>query len=272
MTTGTLLGQRRDGRPIFLAYGGADDEPEGGNVAPPPAPAAPAPQSAAPGDGWTPPTREEAERAAAEREVLNQQLAQLKMLLVPDENSMPPSDEDEDEEPRNLSEMPPAERKLYREVKSLRLEAKRKREQAEAQLEEAAQKQKADADKLAAEAARRKLAEDMQREATAAVAPFAIEARATPALIAAGADAKQAETLARYLDHSRLTVDLKTRQVSGLDEEIARLKTELPQLFAPPESDRRPYPKAAVGDRPPVAEKPLTTAEKIARQVLGGAA
>jgi hypothetical protein len=84
--------------------------------------------------------------------------------------------------------------------------------------------------------------------------------------------------LIKLIDLDEVELDSDGEVVSGLDDQIALLREELPQLFAPvdPEPVKRTRPKppripAANGSsRPPAQERKLSTAEQIAESVLGG--
>lgn len=262
MGTSTLLGHRRDGRPIHLAQGGSEDD------TPPPAVAPPAP---------TPPSAaDEAAGLRAELETARAEAAQnaerLRALMAGEQPApQPAADDDEDEDKDGAKPSDPEMAKLQRALRAANRESKARREQAdklradwEAQ-DKARQEQLAEAQRLS------EAAEKARQEAEARYKPATIKAAAVPALLAAGAKPERADKLVRLLDAAAMDVDA-AGEVTGLAEQVASVKADYPELFASAETERRPVPRVSGGDRPPVENAPSRSADLLAAQVLGGAA
>lgn len=151
---------------------------------------------------------------------------------------------------------------------------------------EALQKEKATARSEAADR-KRKLAEltkqhedadsKSKREATeaalASIKPVAIRAEAKAAFLAAGADATKVSKLTRWLDLSKIEID--GDDVTGLDDQVAELKQDFPELFGKPANDneddgRKPrVPKVNTKPAAPAGDRLLTVGEQVARELLG---
>jgi hypothetical protein len=85
--------------------------------------------------------------------------------------------------------------------------------------------------------------------------------------------------LIRLIDLDEIELDASGDVVGGLDEQMAALREELPQLFAPaapeePVKKARPrpprIPNASAADRPAAPEGPKSTAQQMADAILGG--
>jgi hypothetical protein len=256
MTGQRIIGYRKSGAPIHLVAGGADDD--GGD------------------SGNAPAASDDTAALRAELEQARQQAAQteerLRAFMAANEPPATPAadDADPEDEPEGGKPADPEMAKLRRALREANRESKARREAAERlrseweQQEQATKAQVAEAQKLA------EAAEKARLEAEARYKPATIKAAAVPALLAAGAKPERADRLVRLLDHTALDVDT-SGEVTGLAEQVAAVKADYPELFATGE-ERSRAPRVATGDRPPVADKPLTTAERIAQQVLGGAA
>ena len=259
--TGNLLGYRKDGSPIRLVWGGADDDPE----PPPPGPGAPV---ASQGAEELAAMRAELEAARAEAA---QNAERLRALMAGNEPAAPADDDDPDDDPDNGKPIDPELLKARRALRAANKESKARREAAERMkaewdAQDAAHKsQVAEAQKLAEAAEAARLA------AEAKYKPATIKAAAVPALLTAGAKPERADRLVKLLDLNALDVDANG-EVTGLAAQVEAVKQEWPELFKSADDEQRRAPRVATGDRPPVQERPLTSAEKIARQVLGGAA
>lgn len=254
---GRVIGYRSSGAPIYLIRGGADDDA-------PETPAAPAADDSA--------------ALRAELEAANARAAQteerLRAFMAANETppAAPPADDPEvEDEPKGAKPADPEMVKLRRALRDANAESKARREAADKlrseweQQEQATKAQVVEAQKLAEAADKARL------EAEARFKPATIRAAAVPALLTAGAKPERADRLVRLLDHTVLDVDA-SGEVTGLAEQVAAVKADYPELFASDEPEKRPVPRVVTGDRPPAETKPLTTAERIAQQVLGGAA
>lgn len=100
----------------------------------------------------------------------------------------------------------------------------------------------------------------------------AMRAAARQAIISAGynaqRDGKLMASILGMVDLSELDVD-DDGDVTGLDDEIEKIKAELPALFAEPEpekAEKRRAPKADTSDKKP-PETPETYEKKLARQM-----
>lgn len=152
-------------------------------------------------------------------------------------------------------------------------EAKRHRLEAKRLAGEAAKAAKEGED--AAATALREAREEATREAEGRYKPLVVRSEASAALVAAGAavtdkDGKvAADRLARLLRLVNLDeVDVSDDGViSGLDDQVASIKADYPELFAGPKPP--PRPKADGADRKPEPVKPKTSAERLAAS-LGG--
>jgi hypothetical protein len=127
-----------------------------------------------------------------------------------------------------------------------------------AQLKRAVDKAKADATK-AAEIKYRKVA---------------VNAAAQSEFVKAGAKAANVAKLVRLLDVDDVDIDAETGEVTGgLAEQIDALKDEFPELFTPAEAakpaKRAPVKRAAAAPRQEAEPQALSSAEKIAQQLLG---
>lgn len=268
MGTSTMLGHRRDGRPIYLIQGGAED-------AAPPVEAAPIPIPAAP--PVAPPADDSAalraELAAAKAEAA--QSAERLRTLMAGGGEQPPAaaDDDDEDDSKDAAGKPvdPEMAKLRRSLREANRESKSRRESAEKLKADWEAQDKARQEQLA-EAQRLSDAADKARlEAEARYKPATIRAAAVPALLAAGAKSDRADKLVRLLDMAAVDVDA-AGEVTGLTEQIATVKADYPELFASGETERRPVPRVSGGDRPPAEQQPARSADRLAAQVLGGAA
>lgn len=257
MGNSTLIGRRANGRPIWLIQGGAEDpEPQPEQTAPP------------------------ADDAAALRAELEQVRAdhardaeRLRALMAGGDQPTPPAADDDDDEDKDAAGKPadPEMAKLQRALRAANRESKARREQAdklradwEAQ-DKARQEQLAEAQRLS------EAAEKARLEAEARYKPATIRAAAVPALLAAGAKPERADRLVRLLDATTMDVDA-SGEVTGLIEQVAAVKEEWPELFVSDEPEKPRAPRLSGGDRPPVEQGPSRSADRLAAQVLGGAA
>lgn len=100
--------------------------------------------------------------------------------------------------------------------------------------------------------------------------PFAIKAAAKAAFIEQGANSARVDRLFRMLDLER--IDFDGDDIAGLEEQVAELKADVPELFSAPstkdeESSVKPPKLNVAGKRP--AQQELTPGDVIARQVFG---
>lgn len=126
------------------------------------------------------------------------------------------------------------------------------------------------------EAAARKAAEE---EVTARYQDQIKRSSAAAELAGEGVPKASAKRLVALLDLSQIDLDDDGNILGGLEDQISELKSELPQLFAPavaePEKPKRQrpapprIPQANAADRQPVMDRPKSTAEFMASQILG---
>ncbi|WP_329064896.1 phage scaffolding protein [Amycolatopsis sp. NBC_01480] len=100
--------------------------------------------------------------------------------------------------------------------------------------------------------------------------PFAIKAAAKAAFIEQGANSARVDRLFRMLDLER--IDFDGDDIAGLEEQVAELKDEVPELFSAQstkdgEDSVKPPKLNVAGKRP--QQKELTPGEIVARQVFG---
>lgn len=264
MTGTLLLGRRADGRPIHAWFGAADDD--------------------TPEDTPTPDEstalRAELEQlraqAAASQAEAQQNAERLRELLAGQAAPQADTEDDEDDDeadgkPADGKPVDPEMMKLRRAVRAANREAKLRREREEKlradweAQDKARQEQLVEAQKLS------EAAEKARLEAEARYKPATIRAAAVPALLAAGANPERADRLVRLLDMAALDVDADG-EVTGLAEQIVAVKTEWPELFTPAEQPAPKPPRVTGADRPPAEQGPQRSADRIAAQILGGAA
>lgn len=260
---GDLIGHRRDGRPIYLLAGGSqmttepDDGDEGGGADDD-------------GDGdddggskYTPPSRAEWLRtqaalvkanasAKARREALAAKESELKALQ--DEKA---AREAEDERKKILNDAAkpkgkkgggqPAPQPVLPEGVLTRAQVKQ----------------------LAAEAARE------AKESTAEAFRARIANQAARAeLVGAGVPKTSVKRLVGLIDLDQIELDDDGEVVSGLDDQIASLKEDFPQLFATKEPEKKqqrrpPVTRATAAGRTDNQPPPQSSADKMAAQILG---
>lgn len=97
---------------------------------------------------------------------------------------------------------------------------------------------------------------------------------ARAALISEGVPKESVNRLTKLLDLDEIEVDDDGQVTGGLDEQLAALKEELPQLFKaaeqePPKPRRRPAPKITQAEQPAAETRPLSSAERMAAGILG---
>lgn len=109
-----------------------------------------------------------------------------------------------------------------------------------------------------------------QREAieaaTAAMKPVAVRAEAKAAFMAAGADAAKVGKLVRLLDLSK--VDIDGDDVTGLDDQVAEIKKDFPELFGEKDagSTKTRVPRLDTTGRKPAATETKTPGQIMAEQ------
>ncbi|PKV95917.1 hypothetical protein ATK30_6850 [Amycolatopsis echigonensis] len=100
------------------------------------------------------------------------------------------------------------------------------------QLAEQAKQNETDAEKTSREAA---------EAARSGFLPFLVKAEAKAAFLAEGADAGKVAKLTRLLDMAKIEMD--GDELTGLDEQVAELKADFPELFkTKPDGDTPPAP------------------------------
>lgn len=146
--------------------------------------------------------------------------------------------------------------KTQRALAKANTEAKTRREQ----LTELRGKSEGDAEKAAREQA--EAAEKRYK-------PVAVRSAAKSAFLEAGLQTVTPERVAklvRMLDLDSITVD-DDGDVVGLDEQVASIKADYPELFTPAE---KRLPRLSTGNRPGVDKSVKRTADLIAARALGG--
>lgn len=99
--------------------------------------------------------------------------------------------------------------------------------------------------------------------------PVAVRSAAKSAFLEAGlqnATADRVAKLVRMLSLDDIVID-DDGDVSGLDEQVAAIKADCPELFTPTE---KRVPRINTSDRPGTNGKPKRSSDLIAAQVLGG--
>lgn len=129
-------------------------------------------------------------------------------------------------------------------------------------------RQAADAAK-AAESETEKAKREAAEAATAATLPLLLKAEAKAAFLAEGADKAKVAKLTRLLDLDKVKVT--GGDVTGLDEQVAEIKKDFPELFGKADTEeaggRKPG-RMEVGGRKPDGT-PLTPLERLAAQMAG---
>jgi anti-sigma28 factor (negative regulator of flagellin synthesis) len=174
---------------------------------------------------------------------------------TPQDRTKPPSWEDIDKITAAMRKAARGERRMRQRVAEWR-EADTRRQEQLTQAQQLAE----------AEAKARQAAEQMFRPAT-------IRAASVPALLRAEARADRVDALFSMIDQGSLGIDGDS--VTGLDEQVEGLKTRFPEWFEKPQQQQPPQerqaPRVTTGDRPPAnTEEPLTSAQRMAQQILGG--
>lgn len=269
--------------------------PEGAGTPPAPqAPPAPPAAPPAPADppSWQGPSQAEWEAAQSAQQRINELLGQLGGTAgapAPKAADDEEDDEDEDEAPPNRQAADRTKPPSWDDFDKLTL-AMRKAARGERRMrqrvaewrdaESQRQAQLTEAQKIAeAETKARQQAEAMFRPAT-------IRAASMPALLKAEARGDRLDALFGMIDQTKLGIE--GEKVTGLEEQITGLKSGFPEWFAKaPEQQqgdqsgatsqqqasyqRPPAPRVTTGDKPPAStDRPMTTAERMAQQILGG--
>lgn len=94
--------------------------------------------------------------------------------------------------------------------------------------------------------------------------PAVVDAKAESAFLRADARPERVEALTRFLNLDEIQVE--GRKVTGLDDQVTKLKSEYPEFFkaeTAPEEPKKVTPKIPVGNKPP-SDKPRTIGEQIA--------
>jgi hypothetical protein len=280
--------------------------PEGGQPqgapAPPPQAAPgviPGAGAPAPAPGWAGPSQAEweAQQASSAR------MAELLGQLVPGTTGKPSTsaagDDEEDDDEEDDDTAPPSRQAAQDRTKppswdeldkitaamrkAARGERRMRQRVAEWRDQDAARQAQLTQAQQIAEASER-----ARKEAEARFLPATIRAATIPALLKADARADRVDALYSMIDQSRVGVEGDS--VSGLDEQVTALKERFPEWFTtapqqqgqpqqqqntggqvqgPPPGYRPPAPRVTTGDRPPVEERAVTSAEKIAQMVRG---
>ena len=113
-----------------------------------------------------------------------------------------------------------------------------------------------------------------EQSAAAKFRSMAVNQAARAALSTSGVQATNMGRLVRLLDLDDIEIDEDGEITAGLDEQIETLKADLPQLFKAPEAEkpkkRTPPPRVNGASRAEAEERPKSSAEQIAAQVLSG--
>ena len=173
--------------------------------------------------------------------------------------------DDEAEPPKPAPKKDPA---LTRaEVEMAKLRAALKKSNDDAKRHRLALKEREERDR-ANEGDVEKALREAREEAENTWRPRIVNQAARAALAEAGG-AGGPDRVLRLLDTQALSVD-DDGDVIGLDSEIDRLKAEYPEFFAKPEAEKpKPKPRPTGAPKNAAPERPRSTAERIAAQVLG---
>lgn len=117
-------------------------------------------------------------------------------------------------------------------------------------------------------------ARDAEDKAVQKYQNMAKGAVARGALVAEGVPSAAANKLARLLNFDEIELDENGEVTGGLEEQLAELKEQMPQLFKaaevePPKPRRRPAPKVTAANQPEGEQRPVSSAERMAAMVLG---
>lgn len=103
--------------------------------------------------------------------------------------------------------------------------------------------------------------------------PIAVRAAAKAAFLESGLQGvtpERVSKLTRLLDLDSIDVN-DDGDVSGLDEQVAAIKADYPELFtAAVDKSERKAPRVATGDKPATSGGPRRSSDLIAARVLGG--
>lgn len=97
---------------------------------------------------------------------------------------------------------------------------------------------------------------------------------ARAALMDAGMSRASASKMVKTLDLDLVEVDDDGEITGGMEEQVEELKADLPQLFKPAEPEKKrptraPVPKAGAAGKADTEDLPGSSAERMARQILG---
>lgn len=172
--------------------------------------------------------------------------------MADDDTTQTDLPEDQNPAPEQDDWTPPSkeeDNKVKKALAKANAEAKKWREQAQA-LQRQSEDDAGKAVREAQEAAERKLK------------PIAVKAAAKAAFLEAGAKPERVARLMALLKLDEITVD-DDGEVTGVDEQVAELKADVPELFGT--LDKQPRtPRVSASDRPPANGRPQTTGDKIA--------
>lgn len=124
------------------------------------------------------------------------------------------------------------------------------------------------ASETAEDAARREASDEAQKKADAKYKPISVRA----GLLEAGVRTGRVKGALKLLDMDDIDID-EDGEVSGLDSQLVALRSEWPELFADPETDKKPEerrrsPRVDGAEKPP-DRKPKTASEMQAARLLG---
>lgn len=245
MPPGTIIGRHRDGRPIHLIAGGAEDEPDdgGGLDVELDGPAEAGGEDAGAGAAATP--------SAAEKE-----LAAVKAALA------------------KANKQALTARQRMKAAEDKVAAAEQAREDALAAGAKAGEGADDAAREAASAAASAKAAREAAKEAAAAVEnryrPMVLNKAAEAALAGAGITSG-AGRLVKLIDFSAVDID-EAGEVIGMDDQVEALKADFPDLFGAPKPARAGAGGVNAADRgrSKASEKPKSSAQMLASRALEG--
>lgn len=115
---------------------------------------------------------------------------------------------------------------------------------------------------------------EAEERKTAEYRGMVVNQAARAAMSEAGVQSSNVARLVRLLNLDDVQLDDDGEATEGLSDQIEALRTEMPQLFRAPEPEkakprRAPAPRAQPSGRQEVEEENLTSAQQMARQIMG---
>lgn len=274
----TLLGHLASGRPVYQVAGGSGDieiEPDEGTGAGDGSENAGGEGGDGTGGEWTPPSRTEWLKTQAALSKANASAKERRLALAAKEAELrkladaQAAKEAEDERKALLEEQ-------RRAAAATETSTGRKGKKGAAPAAPAAPAPVLPEGALTKAQVRQQLAEAARAAEERAAEKFrgiAVNQAARAALAGAGVQSGNVSRLVRLLDLDEIQIDDDGEIVEGLDEQIDTLKAELPQLFKPADADkpkkRTPPPRANGAGKQEAEQRPRSSAEQMASQILG---